>query len=128
MVAQYIHDQWVCLSFLLKKYHALIPASEGALLDPELPAVQRPGRTLQCALDALSVLPAPHVSPVLRCMKTLVPKVRPRGPWMSVTGRGVRRRQALLAVELKPRPRGQKQPVCGPFGKRRERAEAEVSA
>ncbi|ELK05091.1 Putative methyltransferase TARBP1 [Pteropus alecto] len=75
VVAQYIHDQWVCLSFRLKKYHALIPASEGALLDPELPAVQRPGRTLQCALDALSVLPAPHVLPVLRCMKTLVPKL-----------------------------------------------------
>lgn len=80
VVAQYIHDQWVCLSFLLKKYHALIPASEGELPDPELPAVQRPERTLRFALDALGMLPAQQVSPVLRCMKTLVPKVRPRGP------------------------------------------------
>lgn len=132
VVAQYIHDQWVCLSFMLNKYHALIPAAEGELLDPTLPAIQRPGRTLRSALDALSVLPAQHVSPVLRCMKTLVPKVRPRGPGRSaggrwpVTGRGIHRRQALLAVELKPCPKGEKQPMCGPFGKRRQRAAVEV--
>ncbi|XP_019507342.1 PREDICTED: probable methyltransferase TARBP1 [Hipposideros armiger] len=75
IVAQYIHDQWVCLSFLLKKYHALIPASEGELLEPILPAVQMPGRTLQSALDALTILPSDQVSPVFCCMKILVPKL-----------------------------------------------------
>ncbi|XP_066091428.1 probable methyltransferase TARBP1 isoform X3 [Saccopteryx bilineata] len=75
IASQYIHDQWVCLSFLLKKYHSLIPASEGDLLEPILPAVQRPARTLRSALSALTVLPAEHVLPVFHCMKLLVPKL-----------------------------------------------------
>ncbi|XP_066238380.1 probable methyltransferase TARBP1 isoform X4 [Saccopteryx leptura] len=75
IAAQYIHDQWVCLSFLLKKYHSLIPASDGDLLEPTLPAVQRPARTLRSALSALTVLPAEHVLPVFHCMKLLVPKL-----------------------------------------------------
>ncbi|KAM8814473.1 putative methyltransferase TARBP1 isoform 2-T2 [Rhynchonycteris naso] len=75
IAAQYIHDQWVCLSFLLKKYRSLIPASEGDLLESTLPAVQRPVRTLQSALGALTVLPAEHVLPVFHCMKLLVPKL-----------------------------------------------------
>nr|XP_019602541.1 PREDICTED: probable methyltransferase TARBP1 isoform X2 [Rhinolophus sinicus] len=75
IVAQYIHDQWVCLSFLLKKYHALIPASEGEHLELILPAVQMPGRTLQSALDALTILPSDQVLPVFCCMKILVPKL-----------------------------------------------------
>ncbi|XP_058910588.1 probable methyltransferase TARBP1 isoform X1 [Kogia breviceps] len=75
IVAQYIHDQWVCLSFLLKKYHTLIPASEGEILEPILPAVQMPVRTLQSALDALTILPRDQVLPVFQCMKILVPKL-----------------------------------------------------
>ncbi|XP_032955451.1 probable methyltransferase TARBP1 isoform X2 [Rhinolophus ferrumequinum] len=75
IAAQYIHDQWVCLSFLLKKYHALIPVSEGEHLELILPAVQMPGRTLQSALDALTILPSDQVLPVFCCMKILVPKL-----------------------------------------------------
>ncbi|XP_023096163.2 probable methyltransferase TARBP1 isoform X3 [Felis catus] len=75
IVAQYIHDQWVCLSFLLKKYHTLIPTSEGEILEPILPAVQMPVRTLQAALEALTVLPSDQVLPVFHCMKILVPKL-----------------------------------------------------
>ncbi|XP_070348540.1 probable methyltransferase TARBP1 isoform X1 [Equus asinus] len=75
IVAQYIHDQWVCLSFLLKKYHTLIPPSEGEVLEPVLPAVQMPIRTLQSALEALTVLPSDQVLPVFQCMKILVPKL-----------------------------------------------------
>ncbi|XP_058552169.1 probable methyltransferase TARBP1 isoform X4 [Neofelis nebulosa] len=75
IVAQYIHDQWVCLSFLLKKYHTLIPTSEGEVLEPILPAVQMPVRTLQAALEALTVLPSDQVLPVFHCMKILVPKL-----------------------------------------------------
>ncbi|XP_048193359.1 LOW QUALITY PROTEIN: probable methyltransferase TARBP1 [Perognathus longimembris pacificus] len=58
IVAQFIHDQWVCLSFLLKTHQALIPASIGPL---------------RAALDALAVLPAGQVSPVFHCLKMLVP-------------------------------------------------------
>uniref|UniRef100_A0A2K6EJE2 tRNA (guanosine(18)-2'-O)-methyltransferase TARBP1 n=1 Tax=Propithecus coquereli TaxID=379532 RepID=A0A2K6EJE2_PROCO len=75
IVAQYIHDQWVCLSFLLKKYHALIPATESEILEPFLPAVQMPVRTLQSALEALTILPSDQVLPVFHCMKILVPKL-----------------------------------------------------
>ncbi|XP_023438769.2 probable methyltransferase TARBP1 isoform X1 [Dasypus novemcinctus] len=75
IVAQYVHDQWVCLSFLLKKYHTLIPATEDEILEPFLPAVQMPIRTLQSALEALTILPSDQVLPVFQCMKTLVPKL-----------------------------------------------------
>uniref|UniRef100_A0A452TM97 tRNA (guanosine(18)-2'-O)-methyltransferase TARBP1 n=1 Tax=Ursus maritimus TaxID=29073 RepID=A0A452TM97_URSMA len=75
IVAQYIHDQWVCLSFLLRKYHTLIPVSEGDVPEPVLPAIQRPVRTLQSALGALTVLPSDRVLPVFHCMKVLVPKL-----------------------------------------------------
>ncbi|XP_058525343.1 probable methyltransferase TARBP1 isoform X1 [Ochotona princeps] len=75
IVAQYIHDQWVCLSCLLKKYHALIPTTESEIAEPFLPAVQVPGRTLQSALEALTLLPSDQVLPVFQCMKILVPKL-----------------------------------------------------
>ncbi|XP_012586707.1 PREDICTED: probable methyltransferase TARBP1 [Condylura cristata] len=75
IVAQYIHDQWVCLSFLLKKYHTLIPTLESKIVEPVLPAVQRPIRTLQFALEALTILPSDQVLPVFHCMKILVPKL-----------------------------------------------------
>lgn len=67
IVAQYIHDQWVCLSFLLRKCDTLTPASEG-----EVPVAVR---TLQSAREALTVLPSEQVLPVLHCMKILVPKL-----------------------------------------------------
>lgn len=82
MAAQYIHDQWVCLSFLLRKYHSLMPASEGEPLEPSLPALQTPARTLQSAVAALAILPSDRVLPVLRCMKLLVPKVGCSEPWL----------------------------------------------
>ncbi|XP_054432732.1 probable methyltransferase TARBP1 [Pteronotus mesoamericanus] len=75
IAAQYIHDQWVCLSFLLKKDHTGTPPSEGELLGRPLPAVRVPAGTLQSALDALTVLPSDQVLPVFRCMKLLVPQL-----------------------------------------------------
>ncbi|KAF6073710.1 TAR (HIV-1) RNA binding protein 1 [Phyllostomus discolor] len=75
IAAQYIHDQWVCLSFLLKKYHTLPPPSEGGPPEPVLPAVQMPARTLQSALEALTILPSDQVLPVFHCMKLLVPQL-----------------------------------------------------
>ncbi|XP_021122057.1 probable methyltransferase TARBP1 isoform X3 [Heterocephalus glaber] len=75
VVAQYIHDQWVCLSFLLEKYHTLVPATDGTIPEPLLPAIQMPAQTLRSALDTLSILPSEQVLPVFRCMKVLVPKL-----------------------------------------------------
>ncbi|KAM5235039.1 putative methyltransferase TARBP1 [Ctenodactylus gundi] len=75
IAAQYIHDQWLCLSILLEKYHSLILPTDGRALEPLLPAVQKPVQTLQAALHALSILPSQHVLPVFRCMKMLVPKL-----------------------------------------------------
>ncbi|XP_037593722.1 probable methyltransferase TARBP1 isoform X4 [Cebus imitator] len=89
IVAQYIHDQWVCLSFLLKKYHTLIPTTGSEILEPFLPAVQMPVRTLQSALEALTVLSSDQVLPVFHCMKVLVPKIMYKIIEMSAIKTGV---------------------------------------
>lgn len=86
IVAQYVHDQWVCLSFLLRRCHPLVPATEGDELEPSLPSGRTPEQTLRAALDALSILPSDQVCPVFRCMKTLVPQV---SEWCGRSG-GVR--------------------------------------
>uniref|UniRef100_A0A674K363 tRNA (guanosine(18)-2'-O)-methyltransferase TARBP1 n=1 Tax=Terrapene triunguis TaxID=2587831 RepID=A0A674K363_9SAUR len=75
IVASYVHDQWVCLHFILNKYHKFIPLSNDETLELSLLAVQRPIRTLQSALEALTLLPSDQVLPVFRCMKVLVPKL-----------------------------------------------------
>ncbi|XP_029449737.1 probable methyltransferase TARBP1 [Rhinatrema bivittatum] len=75
IVARYIHDQWVCLHFILHKYRSLIPASDDEAQEISLHVVQKPVTTLQSALEALTILPSDQVLPVLRCMKILVPKL-----------------------------------------------------
>nr|XP_048306200.1 probable methyltransferase TARBP1 [Myodes glareolus] len=75
IVAQYLHDQWVCLCWLLRKHRLLIPAMESDTLECRLPAVQMPVQTLRSALDVLTVLPAGRILPVFRCMEMLVPKL-----------------------------------------------------
>ncbi|XP_043367322.1 probable methyltransferase TARBP1 isoform X5 [Dermochelys coriacea] len=75
IVASYVHDQWVCLHFILNKYHKFIPLSNDETLELSLLAVQRPIRTLQSALEALTLLPSDQVLPVFQCMKVLVPKL-----------------------------------------------------
>ncbi|KAM4828745.1 putative methyltransferase TARBP1 isoform 2-T2 [Thomomys bottae] len=67
VVAQFIHDQWVCLSYLLKSHQALVPGTESGVLEP--------AEMMRAALDALAVLPADGVLPVFRCMKMLVPRL-----------------------------------------------------
>uniref|UniRef100_A0A4X2K5C4 tRNA (guanosine(18)-2'-O)-methyltransferase TARBP1 n=1 Tax=Vombatus ursinus TaxID=29139 RepID=A0A4X2K5C4_VOMUR len=74
VVAQYIHDQWLCLSFLLNKYHTLIPTTEGEM-EPFLHVIPKPVGILQSALEALTILPSDQVLPVFHCMKILVPKL-----------------------------------------------------
>ncbi|KAM9155886.1 putative methyltransferase TARBP1 isoform 2-T2 [Pangshura tecta] len=75
IVASYIHDQWVCLHFILNKYHKFIPLSNDETLELSWLAVESPVRTLQSALEALTLLPSDQVLPVFHCMKVLVPKL-----------------------------------------------------
>lgn len=61
IVAQFIRDQWTCLSFLQK--------SAGTLQAPEVPEV------LRAAVDALALLPGHLVLPVLDFMASILPQV-----------------------------------------------------
>nr|XP_056709163.1 probable methyltransferase TARBP1 isoform X2 [Euleptes europaea] len=72
IVARYIHDQWVCHHFTLNNYQNL---SKDEDLEQFLFDVQKHTRSLQSALEALSILPSDHVLPVFHCMKILVPKL-----------------------------------------------------
>ncbi|XP_059119778.1 probable methyltransferase TARBP1 [Peromyscus eremicus] len=74
-VAQYLHDQWVCLAFLLRRHRPLSPATESDVHECFLPAVEMPAQTLRSALDVLTVLPADRILPVFRCMEVLVPQL-----------------------------------------------------
>ncbi|XP_052583489.1 probable methyltransferase TARBP1 isoform X4 [Peromyscus californicus insignis] len=74
-VAQYLHDQWVCLAFLLRRHRPLSPAMESDMQECFLPAVEMPAQTLRSALDVLTVLPADRILPVFRCMEVLVPQL-----------------------------------------------------
>ncbi|XP_012977837.1 probable methyltransferase TARBP1 isoform X3 [Mesocricetus auratus] len=75
IVAQYLHDQWICLSSLLRKHCPLIPTTDSDVLECCLPAVEMPAQTLRSALDVLTVLPAGRILPVFRCMEVLVPRL-----------------------------------------------------
>uniref|UniRef100_A0A8C8SFK9 tRNA (guanosine(18)-2'-O)-methyltransferase TARBP1 n=1 Tax=Pelusios castaneus TaxID=367368 RepID=A0A8C8SFK9_9SAUR len=75
IVASYIHDQWLCLQFILNKSHKLLPLSDYETLERSLLPLQKPINTLQSALEALTLLPSDQVLPVFHCMKVLVPKL-----------------------------------------------------
>lgn len=61
VVAQFIGNQWMCLSFLQK--------TAGTLRAPEAPEV------LRAAVDALALLPGHLVLPVLDFMASVLPQV-----------------------------------------------------
>ncbi|XP_053155411.1 probable methyltransferase TARBP1 isoform X2 [Hemicordylus capensis] len=72
IVALYIHDQWSCLHFILNNYQNV---SKDKSLEQFLSDVQKCTKTLQSALEAITILPSDHVSPVFHCMKILVSKL-----------------------------------------------------
>uniref|UniRef100_A0A670Y1H1 tRNA (guanosine(18)-2'-O)-methyltransferase TARBP1 n=1 Tax=Pseudonaja textilis TaxID=8673 RepID=A0A670Y1H1_PSETE len=72
IVARYIHDQWVCLHFVLNNYQNL---SKDKHLEQHFYDVQDYKRMLQSALEAITILPSDHVLPVFHCMKIFVSKL-----------------------------------------------------
>ncbi|KAM4695404.1 putative methyltransferase TARBP1 [Discoglossus pictus] len=75
IVARYLYDQWVCLHYVLYKYHKNEPASDTGTLESTPVLFQTPSITLQAALDTLCIIPSDQTMPVFHCMKLLVPKV-----------------------------------------------------
>ncbi|XP_054250870.1 probable methyltransferase TARBP1 [Indicator indicator] len=74
IVARYISDQWICLSFLLNSFPTLAQEHEGTS-EMSVSTAERSRKILQSALKALSILPSDQVLPVFNCMKVLVPKL-----------------------------------------------------
>ncbi|KAL7987557.1 hypothetical protein Chor_006476 [Crotalus horridus] len=72
IVARYIHDQWVCLHFVLNNYQNL---SKDKHLEQYFYDVQDYKRMLESALEAIMILPSDHVLPVFQCMKIFVSKL-----------------------------------------------------
>lgn len=63
IAANFMRDQWICLSFLVK-----------AVGIGEAPETLR--AALSCSVEALTLLPSDLVLPVLTFMETLLPQVR----------------------------------------------------
>nr|XP_020643964.1 probable methyltransferase TARBP1 [Pogona vitticeps] len=72
VVARYLHDQWVCLHFVMSGSQS---QSKDKNLEQFLPDLQRFTEIFQAALEALTVLPSDHVLPVLHCMKIMTSKL-----------------------------------------------------
>ena len=65
IAANFMRDQWICLSFLIK-----------ALGIPEISRAQDTLKAaLTCSLEALALLPSDLVLPVLNFIETVLPKV-----------------------------------------------------
>uniref|UniRef100_A0A8C5UKP8 tRNA (guanosine(18)-2'-O)-methyltransferase TARBP1 n=1 Tax=Malurus cyaneus samueli TaxID=2593467 RepID=A0A8C5UKP8_9PASS len=74
IVARYVHDQWICLRFVLNLFPTLAQGYEETS-DMSLSTAERSKKILQSALEALTILPSDQVLPVFDCMKVLVPKL-----------------------------------------------------
>uniref|UniRef100_A0A663MZX7 tRNA (guanosine(18)-2'-O)-methyltransferase TARBP1 n=1 Tax=Athene cunicularia TaxID=194338 RepID=A0A663MZX7_ATHCN len=74
IVARYVHDQWICLRFILNSFPTLAQEYEETS-EMALSTVERSRKILQSALEALTILPSDQVLPVFDCMKVLVPKL-----------------------------------------------------
>lgn len=68
IAANFMRDQWICLSFLIK-----------AVGIPESVEISKVSETLKaalsCSVEALALLPSDLVLPVLTFMETVLPKV-----------------------------------------------------
>ncbi|XP_048457329.1 probable methyltransferase TARBP1 [Rhincodon typus] len=72
---QYIHDQWVCIHFILNKLEqpSETVANKSCVLS--LTAVENPALILHACVEALNIVRSDQVLPILQCMKILVPKL-----------------------------------------------------
>ncbi|OXB74987.1 UNVERIFIED_CONTAM: hypothetical protein H355_011783 [Colinus virginianus] len=75
IVARYVHDQWICLRFVVNRFSTLAREFEEGTLELSLSTAERSREILESALEALTILPSDQVVPVFDCMKVLVPKL-----------------------------------------------------
>ncbi|NXJ08323.1 TARB1 methyltransferase, partial [Odontophorus gujanensis] len=75
IVARYVHDQWICLRFVVNRFPMLAREFEEGTLELLLSTAKRSREILESALEALTILPSDQVVPVFDCMKVLVPKL-----------------------------------------------------
>ncbi|XP_068424290.1 probable methyltransferase TARBP1 isoform X2 [Clinocottus analis] len=68
IAANFMRDQWICLSFLMKAFG--IPESEEISNDPETLKT-----ALSCGVEALALLPSDLVLPVFTFMETVLPQL-----------------------------------------------------
>ncbi|XP_072122080.1 probable methyltransferase TARBP1 isoform X1 [Mobula birostris] len=73
--AQYVHDQWVCIYFTLNKSLPLPESAAKKSGEVSSHSVENATLTLHACTEALNIVPADQVLPVLQCMKILVPKL-----------------------------------------------------
>ncbi|XP_051869146.1 probable methyltransferase TARBP1 isoform X2 [Pristis pectinata] len=72
---QYVHDQWVCIYFILNKSVPLPESAAKKSCELSSLSVENAAPTLHACIEALNIVPADQVLPILQCMKILVPKL-----------------------------------------------------
>ncbi|XP_038671600.1 probable methyltransferase TARBP1 isoform X2 [Scyliorhinus canicula] len=73
--AQYVHDQWACIYFILNKFEQSSESAAFKSCELSLPVVENPALILGACIEALNIVPSDRVLPILQCMKILVPKL-----------------------------------------------------
>lgn len=72
---QYVHDQWVCIYFMLKKSVPLHEHVAKKSCDLSSLNVENAVPMLHACIEALNIVPADQALPILQCMRIVVPKV-----------------------------------------------------
>ncbi|XP_032881793.1 probable methyltransferase TARBP1 isoform X1 [Amblyraja radiata] len=72
---QYVHDQWVCIYFMLKKSVPLHEHVAKKSCDHSSLNVENAVPMLHACIEALNIVPADQVLPILQCMRIVVPKL-----------------------------------------------------
>ncbi|GCB68596.1 hypothetical protein scyTo_0005329 [Scyliorhinus torazame] len=73
--AQYVHDQWACIYFILNKFEQSSENAACKTCELSLTVVENPALILGACIEALNIVPSDRVLPILQCMKILIPKL-----------------------------------------------------
>ncbi|XP_069786930.1 probable methyltransferase TARBP1 isoform X2 [Narcine bancroftii] len=69
---QYVHDQWICIYFILNKSVPLSESATNESCEVSSLIAENTIPTLHACIEALNIVPAEQVLPILQCMKILV--------------------------------------------------------